>query len=99
VPSHTPAGPGALSLGRPVRPGLDTGGEMSEGTCRTCPWWHRTASFSSGQCQAHPPTPVLVRARMTGDYDERVEYENEHWFPAMGEDDWCGEHPDRKEAS
>jgi hypothetical protein len=55
-------------------------------TCKTCPWCYELADdqVGDGECRKSPPSPVP---------------EQGHWFgvwPIVYQDDWCGEHPDRK---
>ncbi|ODT88114.1 MAG: hypothetical protein ABS78_09490 [Phenylobacterium sp. SCN 70-31] len=57
-------------------------------TCKTCPFWlvwrrgTRTAEQVVGTCKRYPPT-VLVGAGQA--------------LPHMHEQDWCGEHPGRRD--
>ena len=65
---------------------------MSDATCRTCPWMFKLDSYGSypeaGECRFHAPTR-----------DEDPQYFGQRTWPLIlfTDQDWCGEHPDRRQ--
>ena len=60
---------------------------MSDATCKTCPWcWAplRTRNKTKlRECRRNAPQVASAE-------------ETPAWWPAIYEDDWCREHPDRQ---
>ena len=59
---------------------------MSEATCKTCRWWVETYE-RAGTC--HKYAPAYAKQTVDGMFI----------WPSTHPDDWCGEHPARKEGA
>ena len=63
---------------------------MSEPTCTMCPFWEHEQQ----QCRRNAPR-VFQEEMLPGEYGER-RFDYFPMFPPASPDDWCGEHPDRR---
>lgn len=61
-------------------------------TCESCPWFHHM----SGACRVHSPTVFLARHPAGPSADNPLGVVPIAFWPPMGKNDWCGEHPRRK---
>jgi|GEM_PF-3823078 len=68
---------------------------MSEPTCKSCP----ACDVARHICRKRPPKVIVGETSVVGDFNERTISRPESVWPYVDpEDDWCGEHPERKVA-
>ncbi|NLE21653.1 MAG: hypothetical protein GX624_02550 [Actinobacteria bacterium] len=72
---------------------------MDERACATCPWWSRFPERVEYRWSSDENAQVEIRTSNDKGECRRMPPAPPRQFPVTDEGDWCGEHPERREAA